>query len=106
MTNGSMIGFVRKDVQFHQPIKFNLETQFYKGIPLKLIVRKDYNYHQAKRYTLNGTNQNVWIPNCFLYPDGTIKPRVNLDWLFSQKQTVTKLCLAHYERWKEWKREW
>lgn len=59
----------------------NFATQYYKGIPLQLIDRK-YDRFKAKRFTLNGTNQNVWIPNKHLDIEGTIKPKENLDYIF------------------------
>jgi hypothetical protein len=71
----------------------NYKTQQYKGIPLKLINRK-YEKYKAKRYTINGTNQNVWIPNCYLEDDGTIKKNSNLDFIFNNKQGRRKLELA------------
>lgn len=40
----------------------NYETQYYKGIPLNLVRRK-YGNRNAKRFVINHTNQNVWIPN-------------------------------------------
>lgn len=55
----------------------NYETQYYKGIPLNLIKRK-YGNRNAKRFVINHTNQNVWIPNKHLEEDGTIK---FMDWL-------------------------
>ena len=64
----------------------NLTVQYYKGIPIKLIARKDYPYKKAKRYTINGTNQNVWIPNKHLMEDGTIRPGENLDYVFRKAQ--------------------
>lgn len=76
-------------------IKYNTETQYYKGIPLNLIVRKSYRRHKAKRYTLNGTNQNVWIPNQYLYEDGTIKPNVNIDFVFRRAQNQLKYAGIH-----------
>lgn len=83
--------------------ELNLNMQYYKGIPLKLIKRKSYSYHKAKRFTLNNTNQNVWIPNVYLLPDGTIRANANLDWLFSKKNVVRNLCLARYDNWKDWR---
>lgn len=61
---------------------FNTETQYYRDIPVKLIVRRDYAHREAKRYTINGTNQNVWIPNKHLMPDGTLRPGEDLDYVF------------------------
>ncbi|WP_193769113.1 hypothetical protein [Metasolibacillus meyeri] len=67
-------------------IKYNFENQYYKGIKLQLIQRS---YHRtskakghAKRFTLNGTNQNVWIPNKHLKDDGTIIEGENIDYVF------------------------
>lgn len=59
----------------------NFETQYYKGIPVKLIDRT-YGNRKAKRFTINGTNQNVWIPNRHLADDGTILPDENIDYVF------------------------
>ena len=52
----------------------NYKTQYYKGIPLNLISRK-YKNMKAKRFIINHTNQNVWIPNKHLKEDGTIKEK-------------------------------
>lgn len=64
--------------------KYNTDTQFYKNIPLKLIVYTETHFARlkAKRFTINGTNQNIWIPNQFLKEDGTICPDANLDFIF------------------------
>lgn len=59
----------------------NMELQYYKGIPIRLIARK-YTNMQAKRFTINETNQNVWIPNKHLEPNGTIKQGEDLDYIF------------------------
>lgn len=76
-----------------QKQKMNFEMQYYKGIPLKLIDRQ-YKYHKAKRYAVNNTNQNFWIPNCYLEDDGTIKQNMNLDFIFKSKTGLHKLELA------------
>lgn len=62
--------------------QLNTTVQFYRTIPLKLIDRKDYSAKKAKRFTINGTNQNVWIPNKHLLNDGTIRKGENLDYIF------------------------
>lgn len=74
----------------------NFNFQYYKGIKLKLINR---NYHsnpqcRAKRFTLNDTNQNVWIPNKHLMDDGTIKQNENIDYVFRRAQR--QLTIAGY----------
>lgn len=60
------------------------KTQIYKTIKLKLITRKDYNEKKAKRYTINDTNQNVWIPNKHLSDDGKINLKDDLDYIFNK----------------------
>lgn len=64
---------------------YNTATQYYRGIPIALIVRKDYPYRAAKRYTINGTNQNVWIPNKHLAGDGTLLEGQDLDYVFRSR---------------------
>lgn len=70
---------------------FNTSVQYYRGIPLLLIERYDYHTKKAKRFTLNGTNQNVWIPNEYLSDDGTINPDANLDFVFYNKRNQISL---------------
>lgn len=60
----------------------NQKEQFYKGIKLNCIPRRDYAVMKAKRFTLNGTNQNVWIPNKHLDKHGNIKPGEDIDYVF------------------------
>lgn len=69
----------------------NYKTQYYKGIPLNLISRK-YKNMKAKRFIINHTNQNVWIPNKHLKEDGTIKETENIDYVF--RKSVRQLELA------------
>ena len=69
----------------------NVSVQNYRGIPLRLIVRK-YDNYKAKRFTLNGTNQNVWIPNRHLKKDGTIKAHQNLDYIFRKARNQCRFA--------------
>lgn len=69
--------------------------QFYKGIRLELINR-NYKGRLAKRFTLNGTNQNVWIPNKHLESNGAIKKGENIDYVFRKSQR--QLEIAGYTR--------
>ena len=71
----------------------NYKEQYYRDIPLRLINR-NYTGYKAKRYLINNTNQNVWIPNCYLLEDGTIKEGANLDFIFNSRQGKRKLELA------------
>lgn len=74
----------------------NYETQFYKGIPLNLINR-NYSDALAKRFTINNTNQNVWIPNMYLEADGTLVPGKNLDFVFDDESKLKKAGLEKNE---------
>lgn len=57
-------------------------VQYYKGIPLQLIAR-NYQGYKARRYNVNYTNQNVWIPCKHL--DGTnIIPGEDIDYVFAK----------------------
>lgn len=78
----------------YQASKYNQTVQHYKHIPLKLIVYTEQHFSRlkAKRFVINGTHQNVWIPNRYLMPDGTIKPDANLDFVF--RNAGRKLELA------------
>ena len=69
----------------------NTETQYYKGIPVKLIERK-YGDRKAKRFTINGTNQNVWIPNKHLSEDGSIKAGENIDYVFRKAKRQLEIA--------------
>lgn len=72
--------------------KYNTDTQYYKGIPVELIVREDYGCYKAKRFKINNSNQNIWIPNCYLEDDGTIKTNANIDFVF--RKSVNQLNKA------------
>lgn len=65
----------------------NFDTQYYKGIPLRQI-KRGYGGAKARRFTINHTNQNCWIPLKHLADDGTIKPDQNIDYVIfgSQRQ--------------------
>lgn len=69
----------------------NFDVQYYKGIPIQLINRK-YENRAAKRFTVNGTNQNVWIPNKHLFDDGTIKAEENIDYIFRKAKRQLELA--------------
>lgn len=70
----------------------NLEMQYYRGLPLKLINRKDYKHKKAKRFTINNTNQNIWIPNYYLDCDGTIKDDANIMFIFEKCKRQIELA--------------
>ncbi|ASA22336.1 hypothetical protein [Paenibacillus donghaensis] len=72
-------------------MKLNCKDQHYKGIALTLL-KRNYAGYAAKRYLLNRTSQNVWIPNKHLEPDGTIKPGEDLDYVFRKAQRQLELA--------------
>lgn len=41
-------------------------------VNLKMINR-DYGNYKARRFLINNTNQNIWIPKGYVNEDGTIK---------------------------------
>lgn len=75
-------------------INLYMEEQFYKSIPLRLI-KRNYNGYQAKRFRINNTNQNVWIPNKHLYENGKIKENENLDYVFRKALHKLKIAGIH-----------
>lgn len=83
---------MRKDFKDYE--KYNTNIQMYKNIPLRLIVYTESHFAKlnAKRFTINGTNQNIWIPNCYLEPDGTIKKNVNIDFVFHKSKRQLELA--------------
>ena len=70
----------------------NLSLQHYNGLPLRLIGRHDYKGKKAKRFVINDTNQNVWIPNKHLADDGTILEGENLNYVFAAATRQLKLA--------------
>lgn len=78
--------------------KYNTSIQMYKNIPLKLIVYTEQHFARlkAKRFTINGSNQNIWIPNVYLEPDGTIKANANIDFIFYKAKRQLELANATF----------
>ncbi|MCC2250053.1 hypothetical protein JUJ52_08745 [Virgibacillus sp. AGTR] len=75
----------------------NYNRQYYKGIPLRLI-KRNYKKMKAKRFVINDTNQNVWIPNKHLKSDGTIKNTENLDYIFRRAKRQLEIALKGVEK--------
>ena len=63
----------------------------YKGIPLQLINRS-YDGMKAKRFTLNRTNQNVWIPNKHLDDMGRLKDGEDIDYVFLKSRRQCEIA--------------
>ena len=80
--------------QEKHPEKYNLSTQYYKNVPLNLILYTDehFAYLKAKRFVINHTNQICWIPNVYLYDDGTIKENANIDFVFHKHKRQLELA--------------
>lgn len=74
------MGSIQNDKNNLNGISRNFETQYYKGIPLKQIDR-GYGGAKARRFTINHTNQNCWIPLKHLELDGTIKENQDIDYV-------------------------
>lgn len=76
--------------------KYNTKTQFYKGVPLNLIVYTESHFARlkAKRFVINHTNQNLWIPNKYLLEDGTIKPNSNIDFVLYNNKRQCELAVV------------
>lgn len=70
----------------------NYNTQIVKGIPFKLI-KRNYKNYKAERFTINNTNQNIWIPNNCLSLDGTIIEN-KINWILSNETIKRKIKLA------------
>ncbi|MBR5948151.1 MAG: hypothetical protein IKZ82_05830 [Clostridia bacterium] len=71
------------------------------GVKLKLIVYTEKHFAQlkAKRFMITDesgveTKQNLWIPNRYLLPDGSIDFRHDLTWLFNTPPNRRNIRLA------------
>lgn len=73
-------------------MKCNLDNQYYNGLPLRLVNRKDYKHQKAKRFIINNTNQNIWIPNTYLLEDGTIKEGTDIMFIFRKAKRQLELA--------------
>jgi hypothetical protein len=80
-------------------MEYNNKTQYYKGVPIKLIVYTEKHFARlnAKRFILGNpqAHQNIWIPNCYLEPNGTLKNGVNIDFIFKKAYCQKKFYYAN-----------
>lgn len=81
--------------------KYNTKTQTYMGIHLRLIVYTEAHFARlkAKRFLIlnadeRPTGQNLWIPNSFLLPDGSLDTGKDLSWIFRLPINRHKFQLA------------
>lgn len=88
----------KKKTRERIPEKYCTETQYYKGIALRLIVytEKHFAALRAKRFMLGDPrrNQNIWIPNSYLDETGRILPNANLDWAMQRAYRENKFRYA------------
>lgn len=75
-----------------EKVKKNLGDQYYGNVKLNVI--DGHHNRGAKRFRLNDTNQNIWIPNCYLEEDYTIKSWANLDFIFNKRDTKHKIDIS------------
>lgn len=80
-------------------MEYNNHTQYYKGVPIKLITYTDKHFARlnAKRFILGDpkARQNIWIPNTYLEPNGSLKNGVNIDFIFKKAYYQKKFYYAH-----------
>lgn len=76
----------------------NTNTQYYKGVPLRLINNKKYRARYSKKFAINGTGYSVCIPSAFLDKTGTIKSDADLDWMFRNRIIRTRLISAGIDK--------
>lgn len=81
----------RNDATTLGDLQRNFGLQYYKGIPLQQIDR-GYGDAKARRFAMNHTNQNVWIPCKHLEVDGTIKPNEDIDYVFFQSKRQCEIA--------------
>jgi hypothetical protein len=82
-------------------MEYNTHVQYYKGVPIKLIVYTDKHFARlnAKRFILGDSKarQNIWIPNAYLEPNGTVKIGANIDFIFKKAYLQKKFYYAHID---------
>ena len=91
------LNLMKRKQKDRKPEKYNTAWQYYKGIPVKLIVYTEQHFAaiRAKRYLLGKSGgQNIWIPNSCLLPDGTLNPALDLDWIFQRAYQENKFRYA------------
>lgn len=90
------------------PEKYNTGIQELFGVKLRLIVYTEEHFSdlRAKRFMIyvpdgsKQSNQNLWIPNVYLFPDGTIDTSKHLLWLVRKWKNSHNIELAGY-MWHE-----
>lgn len=81
---------------------YNTNVQNYRGLPLQLVFRQDYQYKFAKEFYIinkhgHKTNSTIWIPNRFLSDDGSIDEKLNFMFIFKDKNKYEKIQSAGFK---------
>lgn len=77
-------------------MNYSAQTYIFGRIPITLkLIKRNYKGYKAKRFTLNGTNQNVWIPNKHLEDDGTIKEGENINYVFYKASRQLEISMQN-----------
>lgn len=85
-----MKNFIHDKKSNYNSTNRNFNIQYYKGIPLQQIDR-GYGNAKARRFTVNNTSQNIWIPNVYLKLNGTLKDNIDIDWiLVKERKAILK----------------
>lgn len=79
-------------------MKRNLGVQFYKGIPLRIDNKKRGRRRRAKKFIINESEQYVWISNIYLERDWSLRPDIDIDWMFRLKYNRSKLVKANIDK--------
>lgn len=74
----------------------NNTLQYYRGLPLRLMNRDDYQAKRAKCYYINDTSECLWIPNQNLLVDGTINTDKDFMFIFADSKTEDKINKAGF----------
>lgn len=80
----------------------NKDIQNYRGLPLQIAFRDDYNSKRAKEYYIINkyghlTTFKIWIPNRYLSDDGTIDEEIDFMWIFKDRKVYEKITMAGYK---------
>lgn len=62
---------------------WNTSVQTYKNTTFQLQKRRDYHEKRSKKYKLK-SGFYIWISNQYLFPDGTLKPDADLDYIIEK----------------------
>lgn len=76
--------------------EMNYKLQVYKGIPIQLLNRK-YGNRRAHKFSVNCSDQTIWILKKHLLEDGTIKVGEDIDYVFKMARNICKQAKVRVE---------